>query len=97
MAMIIYTSSMEERNYIKKMTHARTSLEKLYDKLIPMCRLEARSEHRAVGQGSAIKKVNKEIEIMKCKARAYSRDYRRLRNKRLDNTAVDIAQFDEAL
>ena len=81
---------MTEKNMIIRMTCHWKSIDKLYDKLIPICRKEARSEHRAMGVYSTIKKVNKELEIMKCRARADTREFKRLRTKRYNQQNEDL-------
>ena len=68
---------MERRNYIVKMTDYWHSIEKLYDKVIPMYRKETRSQHRAKGASSAIKKVKKELTIMKKRASSLTREFNR--------------------
>lgn len=87
---------MEDRIYISKITHNRTILEKLYDKMIPMCRKAGRSSHRALGIGSTIKRLDKEIMIVKCSSKRTVRAYKRQKNRRVDVEKINIDTLDVA-
>ena len=84
---------MNKRKYIVRMTEYWVSIDKLYDKLIPMCREEARSEHRAMGVSSTIKKVNKELQIMKARASSATREFNRMIYKNKSHHQ-DVDQID---
>lgn len=79
-------------NLIVRMTKYWESIDKLYDKIMPMYRCGSKSIHRYDGTQSVIKRTEREISIMKSKASKTTRLYNHMRKK---NKNTDILEIEE--